>query len=429
VIYVNRGLLICVKARRSGFINLPNVDQVETPNAAPPRPLPASPPTARSSGRPRRHGRRYLLLLVLLLAAAGGAAWWSMRRAPSVHYTTAPVTRGTIARSVTATGTVNPILTIIVGSYVSGVIQSLSCDYNTVVKAGQICAKIDPRPYQATLDQYSGQLLRDQGILQEAQLDLKRYQTLAAQNSIARQQAEDQAYVVNQDEGTVKLDEGLVEGAKLNLGYTDIISPVDGTVVSRNVTQGQTVASTLQTPTLFLIGTDLKKMEVDTNVSESDVGGMKEGDKVTFTVDAYPNRVFQGTVAQVRLSPQTVQNVVTYDAVVDFDNSDLALMPGMTASTQIVVDQRRNVLRVPDQALRYAPGGLTGARPGTPVSGQGRVWVLRDGEPVALPVVLGLDDGNLTEIVRGDLQPGDRVITAENHNLVGGPSGLTAPRF
>ena len=278
--------LICVNAGRSVFTNLLFMDQIQTHSAAPPTPLPAVPPAIRGLGRLRRARR-----LSLLLAAGAGAAWWNMRRAPSVHYSTVPITRGAIARSVTATGTVNPILTIIVGSYVSGVIQKLFCDYNAVVKAGQICAKIDPRPYQATLDQYSGQLLRDQGILEEAQLDLKRYQTLAAQNSIARQQAEDQAYVVHQDEGTVKLDEGLVEGAKLNLGYTGIISPVDGTVVSRNVTQGQTVASTLQTPTLFLIGTDLKKMEVDTNVSESDVGSMKEGDKATFTVDAYRGRV------------------------------------------------------------------------------------------------------------------------------------------
>jgi HlyD family secretion protein len=377
--------------------------------------------------RNRRFTTRYFLLLVLLLAAASGAWWWSIRATPSVHYTTAPINRGTIARSVTATGTVNPILTIIVGSYVSGVIQQLFCDYNTEVKAGQICAKIDPRPYQATLDQYAGQLLRDQAILDKDRLDLARYQKLAAENSIARQQAEDQVYVVHQDEGTVELDKGLVEGARLNLEYTDIISPVDGTVVSRNVTQGQTVASTLQTPTLFLIGTDLKKMEVDTNVSESDVGGMKEGDKASFTVDAYPNRVFQGTVAQVRLSPQTVQNVVTYDAVINVDNSDLALMPGMTASTQIVVDQRNDVLRVPDQALRYMPGGLAGT--GTPAKGQTRIWVLRNGQPVEMPVVPGLDDGNFTEIVKSDLQPDDQVITAETRSQTSGSPGLALPRF
>ncbi len=362
-----------------------------------------------------------------MVAAAllGALAWWHFGSKPMVSYTTETVTRGAVTRTVTATGTVNPELTIIVGSYVSGVIQSLSCDYNTEVKAGQVCAKIDPRPYQAALDQYTGQLARDQAILDKDRTDLARYQTLSAQNSIARQQAEDQLYVVHQDEGTVKLDESLVEGAKLNLGYTDIVSPVDGTVVSRNVTQGQTVAASFQTPTLFLIATDLKKMEVDTNTSESDIGEVKEGQKANFTVDAFPERTFQGTVTQVRQSPQTVQNVVTYDAVVGVDNRELALMPGMTASTQIIVDQRADVLRVPDQALRFAPGGPS---VGGPAKGSTRVFVLRGGAPVAVPVVLGLDDGNFSEIVTGDLHAGDIVITAERSDMAGG-NGLPQPRL
>jgi HlyD family secretion protein len=284
------------------------------------------------------------------------------------------------------------------------------------VRAGQVCAKIDPRPYQATLDQYTGQLLRDQAILAKDRTDLARYQQLAAQNSIARQQAEDQAYTVNQDEGTVKLDQAYVEGAKLNLDYTDIISPVNGVVVSRNVTGGQTVASSFQTPTLFLIATDLKAMEVDTNTSEGDMGGVKDGDKATFTVDAYPQRVFQGVVTQIRKSPQTVQNVVTYDVVVGVNNSDLALMPGMTASTQIIIAQRNDVLRVPNQALRYIPGGISAVEARavrTATNRQPQVWVLRDGRPVAVAVVPGLADDNFTEIVKGDLHPGDQVITAE----------------
>ena len=223
------------------------------------------------------HGRglrRPWLLAIIglaILVIGIGLAWRLPRGAGTVRYTTAPLSRGNVTQAVTATGTVNPELTIIVGTYVSGVIQQLFCDYNTEVKAGQVCAKIDPRPYKATLDQYSGQLLRDQAILDKDRANLARYQTLAAQNSIARQQAEDQLYVVHQDEGIVKIDEALVQGAALNLGYTDIISPVDGTVVSRNVTQGQTVAASFQTPTLFLIATDLKKMQVDTNVSESDM--------------------------------------------------------------------------------------------------------------------------------------------------------------
>jgi HlyD family secretion protein len=340
-----------------------------------------------------------------------------MLRPTPVQYVTAPAGRSTITRVVTATGTVNPVLTIIVGTYVSGIIQNLYCDYNTQVRAGQVCAKIDPRPYQATLDQNSAQLLRDQAVLEKDRMDLARYQSLAATNAIARQQAEDQVYIVSQDEATVKLDQALVAGARLNLDYTDIISPVEGTVVSRSVTGGQTVAASFQTPTLFLIATDLKQMEVDTNSSEGDMGGVKEGAEATFTVDAFPQRSFQGRVTQIRQSPQTVQNVVTYDVVIAVDNSDLALMPGMTASTQIIIDQRHDVLRVPNQALRYVPGGLSavqamGTR--TPSSRQPQVWVLRDRKPVAVAVAPGLNDEYFTEVVEGELRQGDQVVTAED---------------
>lgn len=380
-------------------------------------------PTKARSGRSgmKKYGLAAAVLAVLVI---GGVlvGLWGLGNNTAIQYTTAPVARGDVTKTVTATGTVNPVLTVIVGTYVSGVIQNLFCDYNTPVKAGQVCAKIDPRPYQATFDQYTGQLSRDQAILDKDRADLARYEKLAEQNSIARQQAEDQGYLVNQDAATVKLDQALVESARLNLGYTDIVSPVDGTVVSRNVTGGQTVAASFQTPTLFLIATDLKEMEVDTNTSEGDIGSVKVGDTATFTVDAFPQRVFQGVVTQVRQSPQTVQNVVTYDVVVGVQNDDLALLPGMTASTQIVADQRRNVVHVPDQALRYTPGGLSGmAAP--PTAGQARIWVLRDSTPVGVPVVPGLDDGNYTEIVKGDFQAGDRVITAESK----GPSGSVSP--
>ena len=382
--------------------------------------------TAPAAGPARRRRRfSWAVAAAAVAVAAIGAWWWRVSATPPVQYITSSVSRGSVTQTATATGTVNPILTIIVGSYVSGVILSLSCDYNTVVTAGQVCAKVDPRPFQATLDQYTGQLQRDQAILAKDRANLVRYQNLAAQNSIARQQAEDQAFIVQQDEGTVKLDQALVDGARLNLGYTDIASPVNGTVVSRNVTQGQTVAASFQTPTLFLIATNLKQMQVDTNISESDVGGVAVGDKATFTVDAYPGRIFQGSVSQVRLSPQTVQNVVTYDVVVGVDNSDLALMPGMTAATQVVIAERHDVLRVPDQALRYIPGGLAVPRAGT--NGQARVWVLRNGKPVAVPITSGLDDGTNTEITKGDLSADDLVITAETRPQSGG--ALPVPRL
>jgi HlyD family secretion protein len=193
---------------------------------------------------------------------------------------------------------------------------------------------------------------------------------------------------------------------------------------------GQTVASSFQTPTLFLIATDLTKMQVDANVSESDVGGVKENNSATFTVDAYPKRTFAGAVTQVRQSPQTVQNVVTFDIVVSAANPDLALMPGMTASTKIVVDMRPDAIRVPDQALRYVPSDLKGAAPPAGGdAGETRLWLLRDGKPVAVPVVPGLDDETFTEIVKGDVKPGDQVIVSEQRGSGSGRSVVPPPRF
>ena len=185
-------------------------------------------------------------------------------------------------------------------------------------------------------------------------------------------------------------------------------------MVSRNVTTGQTVAASFQTPTLFLIACDLTKLQVDTNVSESDVGGIKHGQRGTFTVDAFPNRTFEGAVSQVRQSPQTVQNVVTYDIVVSVKNDDLALKPGMTAATRIVIDQRDDVLRVPNAALRYR-SAFTSAPHDAPA--QARVWVLREEQPVAIPVTIGLEDESFTEIVSGEVKAGDQVITAEQSTM------------
>jgi HlyD family secretion protein len=367
----------------------------------------------------KRHG--FTAAAIALAAGGVTAGLWSFSAAGIPRYTTVPATRGTIARAVTAIGTINPAQTIVVSANISGTVQNLSCGYNTEVKAGQICAKIDPRPYQAVLDQYSGQLQRDQAILEKDRADLARLRKHAVGNPFVRQQAQDQAFVVSRDEGTVKLDQALVDEAKLNLGYTDIVAPADGTVVERNVSQGQPVAA--NSPALFLIAADPKHMEVDTTASQNDVGAIREGNKATMTVDALSNRVFQGVVSQVRRSPQSVQNAVTYDAVVNIDNSDLALKPGMTASAQIVVEQTNDVLRVPDQALRFGPTGTKTQAAGTPANGQSRIWVLRGGAPVAVNVVAGLDDGNFTEIAQGELSPGDQVITGDNRPAI--PSSST----
>ena len=376
-----------------------------------------------------------IALASAILLALAGTAWWVTHPSATVRYVTAPVTRGSVTRTVAATGTVNPVLTIIIGSYVSGVISDMYCDYNTQVKKGQLCAKIDPRPYQAALHQAQGQLARDSAQLAGARVDLARYNTLRKQDSIAEQTYDDEAALVHQLEGAVQLDRAAVETAVVNLGYTNIVSPVDGTVVARNITIGQTVAASFQTPTLFLIATDLTKMQVDTNVSESDIGAIKEGDEARFSVEAFTDRSFQGKVVQVRQAPQTVQNVVTYDVVVGADNPQFQLKPGMTATVAIVTAQRTHVLRVPDQALRFTPSGLRSVPPAGPAAGavppgaaggvsrQAQVWVLQRGKPAVITIGTGLDDDTYTEVLSGSLTAGDQVITGEQRASTGSRTG------
>src|ERR1017187_7854898 len=384
--------------------------------------------------------------LALLVVIAGGVVWWNGSRTPTIGYTAMPVTRGTVARTVTATGTVNPVLTIIVGSYVSGVIQALYCDYNSRVKQGQICAKIDPRPYQTVVDQdranletAKAQLGKDHANLTYAKLTYERNVSMQ-QSGVVTQDALDNAKSAHDqalaqiavDSATIDQRQAELQSAEINLGYTDIISPVNGTVVSRNVTMGQTVAASFQTPTLFLIATDLTKMQVDGNISESDIGGIKNGNPSTFTVEAFPSHPFSGTVTQVRQSPQTVQNVVTYDVVVSVANPDLLLKPGMTATTKIVTARRDNVILVPDQALRYVPGGLATVAPSEVAEGEAasgaHVWALRAGRPVRIAITPGLDDDTYTEVVGGDLKAGDQVIVSEHSGAAkGGTSAVRPP--
>jgi HlyD family secretion protein len=364
----------------------------------------------------KKHG---FTIAVIALAGAGiSAGLWNFSAASMPRYATAPVTRGTMIRSVTATGTVNPAQTIVVGASISGTIRNLTCDYDDEVKAGQVCAKIDARPYQARLDQYSGQLLRDQAILDKDRADLARLRRHAVGNPFAQPQVRDQTLVVSRDEGTVKLDQALLDSARLDLGYTNIVAPVDGTVMSRNVNPGQSVAPS--SSALFLIAADPKHMAVDVNTSQDDIGAVRQGDKATIMVDAFPDRVFQGTVSRVRRSPPNVPGTASYDAVVNVDNADLALKPGMIATTQIIVAQKSDVMRVPDQALRFAPSvaKVQSAAPvqSQPHPGQSQIWMLRGGEPVAVNVVTGLDDGSTTEIAQGKLSPGDQVVVGDGRN-------------
>lgn len=360
-------------------------------------------------------------MTVVLLAVAGvSVGLWGLGAASASRYITVPVARGSVSRAVTATGVINPAQTIVVSAAVSGIVQHVACDYDSNVKAGQVCATIDRRPYQTLLDQYSGQLLRDQAILEKDRADLARLRRHLIGNPFARQQVTEQALVVSRDEGTVKLDQALVDNANLSLSYTDIVAPADGTVIARNVNEGQPVAANASA--LFVVAADPRRVEVDSDPVRGNVGAIKRGDQATVTVEGLPHRIFHGTVSQVRQSGQGGPPAATYQSVVAVDNADLTLKPGMTASTEIIVDQRDNVLRVPDQALQFA-NVLAKAQASAASEGdQPQIWVLRDRTPVAVNVVTGLDDGKFTEIAQGELQPGDRVIIGENR-----PQGQAAP--
>jgi HlyD family secretion protein len=367
-------------------------------------------------------------LVAGIVVAACAAVYWTVSRPAPPPYATTAVTQGDVVTTITASGSVNPVVVVQVGTFVSGTIVTLSCDYNTRVHKGQLCAKIDPKPYQivveqnqAELDVAKAQLVKDQANVVYTKISHERYDLLFSQDSTSRDTADAALNAYNQAVALVGLDVATItqkaaalKAAQINLDYTNIVSPVDGTVVSRNVTAGQTVAASLQTPTLFLIATDLTKMQVDTNVSESDIAGAVEGANASFTVDAFPKRTFQGRVAQVRQAPVSVQNVITYDVVITVDNPDLLLKPGMTATARIVTAQSLNVLRVPSQALRFTPTAAAklGLAKATQ-SGQQVIWVERAGKLLSIPVTVGLDDGTFAEIKAGDLKLGDQIVTSE----------------
>jgi HlyD family secretion protein len=367
---------------------------------------------------------------IAALVAVG--IWWLFSSGGTIQYVTAKVTRGSIVRSVTATGTVNPVITVQVGSYVSGPIVALYADFNSPVKSGQLIAKIDPKPFevkvaeaQAAVANAKAQVGKDRANLAYQKVTYERDQKLVKENVISQDQLDSQRSTYQQavaqvalDEANIQQQEANLRDAQVNLDYTNIVSPVDGTVVSRNVDVGQTVAASFQTPTLFLIAKDLTKMQVDANVSESDIGGVSIGQHATFKVDAFPDRDFDGVIGQVRQAPITVQNVVTYDVVVNVDNPELLLKPGMTANVTIVTAKRDDAIRIPMDALRFAPRGsrapaLTGAQDQHGPGRHTQVWTVSGGSLQAVPVAVGLDDGTWAEMLSGSLQPGDQVVTDE----------------
>jgi HlyD family secretion protein len=338
-------------------------------------------------------------------------------------YRTEPVTKGDIQAAVTATGTVNAVTTVLVGTQVSGTINKLYVDFNSRVKKGQIIAQIDPSIFESQVQQAQANLLSAQANLDKAETTLvdakrtfDRNKELFAKNLIARSDLDTAETNYQADKAQVSSSKAQIAQAKAslnyarqNLAYTKILSPVDGVVISRSVDVGQTVAASFQTPTLFTIAQDLTKMQIDTNVAESDIGVVKVGQDVEFTVDAYADITFKGKVRQIRQAPITVQNVVTYDVVVLVPNRDLKLMPGMTTNVSIIITTKNDVIRVSNAALRFRladkPAGAGPADKKGP-----SVWVLEDNKPRRVSVTTGVSDGNYTEVVSGDLKEGQQII-------------------
>lgn len=374
----------------------------------------------------------------LLLVAA--LLWFWLSRPPAVSYKTATIERGTIASSISATGTVNAVTTVLVGSQVSGTILKLHADYNSRVQKGQPIAEIEPALFLAQVEQARGNwmnaqasLLKAKVTLADATRTLERNRRLLTEGVVsqsdfdASQTAHESAQAgIKAAEASLTQTRGALHQAETNLRNATIRSPVDGIVISRNVDVGQTVAASFQTPTLFTIAQNLTKMQIETSVDESDISRAQLGQPVTFTVDAYPERTFSGNVTQIRSAPITVQNVVTYVVVVQVDNRELLLKPGMTANVSIETGRKEGVLKLPSAALRFrprddtekskampqagmpkAPGKSGGAAPGP------KVYLLQDGKPVATTVQLGMSDTGFVEIVDGTLKEGDEVIVEQ----------------
>lgn len=337
----------------------------------------------------------------------------------TVKYETQELKRCTITEIVEASGTINPVNTVSVGSTVSGLIKEIYVDFNSEVKKGQLMAQIDPANFEAQVQQNEAQIANARANLAKLQAvtdyDRKmyeRYKNLYAKNFVAKSE-------LDQMESTYKSDlaqisaanaqisqyQATLKTAMTNLGYTKIIAPVDGTVISREIDLGQPVAASFQAPELFTIAQDLTKMQIEVNVSEADIGRVKEGQDVTYTLDGYADSVFEGKVTQVRLASTNTSNVVTYSVIVDVENNDLKLKPGMTANVSIITDKSENVLCCPNVALKFTP-----TTDGTKYKNQG-VWVLENNKPVRRDIKTGASDDNFIELISEEVQENSKVIT------------------
>jgi HlyD family secretion protein len=365
----------------------------------------------------------------VLLAAGWLAGAGCGKQATGVSLESAPVKRGNLTQKITATGLISAVKSVDVGSQISGTILKLFVDYNSAVTNGQVIAQIDPALYAANVHQAQGNLDNVKAALELARLNEAREKKLLDQKLVSQSDYDQIIAALHQAEANVEVSAANLENSRANLNYCTIYSPIDGVVIARKLDVGQTVAASFSTPVLFTIANDLTKMNIDASVSESDIGQAKEGQSAEFTVDAFPDDVFQGRVAQVRKSPTTSNNVVTYDVMVTVDNPGQKLFPGMTADVSILVAERTNVLEIPNAALRLiVPDGvkLDGSGPAASnavtnanavlTAPNQRMVYLSSGtvkEPRLKPakVKVGVDDGANTEVVEG-LREGDAVVTA-----------------
>ena len=362
-------------------------------------------------------------------------------------FVTDKITRGDIKSTVSSTGTVNAVTTVQIGTQISGTIQKLFVDFNSPVKKGQLLAQIDPSILEAQVGQARANVLsakanleKSQVMLRDTKTTLERNKILYAKNFIAKSDLDTSETNYLSAMAQIKVSEAQIQQAQaaldsslINLRYTKILSPVNGTVISRNIDIGQTVAASFQTPTLFTIAQDLTKMQIDTSVDEADIGKVKAGQKAAFTVDAYPELPFNGKVSVVRNAPITVSNVVTYNAVIVVDNTGLKLKPGMTANVSIETESKQNALRLPNAALRFKPAisaAISDQRGAKGPKGPS-VWVLENNKPKNAKITTGISDGNYTEVTAGELTEGQLVITDSSNSTKknDAASGAGVPRF
>jgi HlyD family secretion protein len=388
-----------------------------------------------------------LIAVLIVITCAGVASWWFWpgKTPQESRYVSATIERGTVTQTVSANGTLNPVSLVSVGSQVSGIVKQIYADFNDRVKAGQILLELDPTLIQTQLQQSMANLENARAALELAQANEARTRGLYTQEYVTRLELDQAVQALKSARAQVSVHEAQVLRDRTNLSYTVIRSPVSGVVVSREVNTGQTVAASFQTPTLFKIAQNLSKMQIDTSYAEADVGSIKVGQQANFRVDAFPNRNFQGVVHQVRLNPTTLQNVVTYNVVVAVDNAEQSLLPGMTAYVNIVIAQRKEVLRVPNSALRFRPADTVN-RAGKsrsseqPTEGRresrekgdglpsGTVYILENGQPRAVKINVGIYDNRYTEVLGDELAETAAVILEDREAVIKKSSG-SAPRL